>query len=42
MFGAMSSDVQNHTGPHDRLGLFKIDLPTVQPGAESDEDGRPA
>jgi len=40
--GTGSSDVQNYTSPHDRLGFFKINLPTIQPCSKSDEDGRPA
>jgi len=37
--GAENSDVQNYTSPHDRLGFFKINLPTIQPRSKSDEDG---
>lgn len=42
IIGTGGVDVQNYTSPHDRLGFFKINLPTVQPGSESDKDGRPA
>jgi len=39
--GTGTSDVQNYTSPHDRLGFFEIDLPTIQPRSKSDKDGGP-
>ena len=40
--GPGTFDVQNYTSPHDWLGFFKINLPTIQPRSESDKDRRPA
>ena len=40
--GTGTFDVQNYTSPHDRLGFFEINLPTIQPRSKSDKDRRPA